>query len=98
MMPHAVVAYRQHHMPTRTFNPKIVEESAQKLLLYEKIMQLHLVELRKNPDILTTHALVSQSPSSTHAGQRWPPEPHQRDAYMEHMDKICSGIPLSDTE
>ncbi|KAF7973842.1 hypothetical protein HWV62_14130 [Athelia sp. TMB] len=85
-------------MLTGSFNPDVVEESAQTLLHYEKIMQAHLVELRKNPEtLLATHDLASRCPS-TQAGQRWPPESHRRDEYMRHMDGICVRHPSSDKE
>ncbi|KAF7986746.1 hypothetical protein HWV62_20318 [Athelia sp. TMB] len=78
-----------------SFNPDPLEESAQKLLYYEKTMQLHLVELRKNPEtLLATHDLVSRS----QAGQQWPPESHRRDEYMKQMDEICARHPSSDKE
>lgn len=86
-------------MATVSFNPDNVEESAQKLLRYEKTMQLHLVELRKNTDpLLAMHDLVSQSPPSAQAGQRWPPESHRRDEYIRHMDGICARHPSSNNE
>ncbi|KAF7971566.1 hypothetical protein HWV62_20808 [Athelia sp. TMB] len=86
-------------MSTGSFNPDTVEESAQKLLHYEKTMQLHLVELRKNPEtLLATHDLVSRSPPSAQAGQRWPPESHRRDEYMKQMDEICARHPSSDKD
>jgi hypothetical protein len=76
-----------------------VEESAQKLFHYERIMQLHLLELRKDSvNMEATYDLVSKSPMSVQTGLRWPPEPNQCDAYMKYMDKICSMRPSSDKE
>jgi hypothetical protein len=84
-------------MPTRSFNAGIVEESAQKLFHYEKTMQHHLLELRKDPvNMKATYDLVSHSSAQT--GPRWPPEPNQRDAYMKYMDEICFRCPSSDKE
>jgi hypothetical protein len=80
-------------------NAGIVEGSAQKLCHYERTMQLHLLELRKDSvNMEATYDLVSKSHSSVQTGPRWPPDPNQRDAYMKYMDEICSRCPSSDKE
>jgi hypothetical protein len=84
-------------MPAQSFNAGIVEESAQKIFYYERTMQLHLLELRKDlVNMKATYDLVSHSSAQT--GPRWPPQPNQRDAYMKYMDEICSRCPSSDKE
>ena len=81
-------------MAAPSLNPTAVEEFAQKVFHYEKVMQLHLVELRKDPEILqATHDLVHKSSTEDPNAILWPPKPHEHNTYLKHMDDICSKFP-----